>query len=46
MAAALCVAKDVGVKKGKRGEKKQPWWKRRTERYITNLRREMNILEW
>ena len=46
MAAALWVAKDVGVKKGKRGEKKQLWWKRRTERYITNLRREINILEW
>ena len=31
MAAALWVAKEVGVKKGKIGEKKEPWWKRRIE---------------
>ena len=27
MAASLWVATDVGVKKGKRGEKKEPCWK-------------------
>ena len=30
MAAALWVAKEVGLKKGKR-EKMEPWWKRRIE---------------
>ena len=37
MAAALWVAKEIGVKKGKIGEKKEPWWKRRIESDITNL---------
>ena len=37
-AAALWMAKEVGVKQGKRGEKKDPWWKR-IERDITNLKR-------
>ena len=45
MAAALWVAKEVEVKKGKRGEKKEPWWKRRIESDITNLRRDINRLE-
>ena len=31
MAAALWVAKEVGMRKDKRGEKNEPWWKRRTE---------------
>ena len=44
-AAALGVAKDVGVKKSKRGEQKEPWWKRRTESDITNLRRNIKRLE-
>ena len=46
MEAALCVAIEVGVKKGKRREKKgkrrekkEPWWKRRIESDITSLRR-------
>ena len=43
--AALWVVKEVGVKKGKVGEKKEPWWKRRIESYITNLRRDINRLE-
>ena len=30
MAAAVWFAKEVGVKKDKIGEKKEPWWKRRT----------------
>ena len=42
MAAALWVATDVGVKKGKIGEKKESWWKRRVEIDITNLRRDIN----
>ena len=39
------VAKEVGVKKGKTGEKKEPWWRRRIESDITNLRRDINRLE-
>ena len=45
MATTLWVLKQVGVKKGKRGEKKEPWWKRITESDITNLRRDINRLE-
>ena len=45
MAAAFWVAKEVGVKKGKIGEKKEPWWKKRIESVITNLRRDINRLE-
>ena len=45
MAAALWIAKEVGVKKGKRGEKKEPSWKIRIESDITNLRRDINRLE-
>ena len=45
MAAASWVAKEVGVKKGKIGEKREPWWKRRIESDITNLRRDINRLE-
>ena len=45
MAAAFWVAKEVGVKKGKIGEKKEPWWKKRIESDITNLRRDINRLE-
>ena len=35
----------VGVKKSKRGEEKEPWWKRRIESDITNLRRNIKKLE-
>ena len=45
MATALWVAKKVGVKKSKRGEKKEPWWKRSIESDITNLKRDINRLE-
>ena len=45
MAAALWIAKVVGVKKGSRGEKKESWWKTRIEDVITNLRRDINRLE-
>ena len=37
MSAALQVAKVVGVKKGKIGEKKEPWWKSRIESDTNNL---------
>ena len=36
MAVALWVTKEIGVKKGKRGEKNDLWWKRRID--ITNVR--------
>ena len=47
MAAALWVAKEVGVMKDKIGEKKEEskWWKRRIESDITNMRRGINKLE-
>ena len=45
MAAALWPAKEAGVKKGKIGVKKGPWWKRRIERGITSLRSYINRLE-
>ena len=45
MAAALWIAKEVGIKKGKIGEKKEPWWKRRIESDITNLRGDINRLQ-
>ena len=45
MTATHWVAKEVGVKKGKTGEKKEPWWKRRIESDITNLRRDINKVE-
>ena len=40
----LWAAKELGVKKGKRGEKK-PWWKRKIESDIINLTRYINKLE-
>ena len=45
MAAALWLAKEVGVKKGKRGEKKEPWCKRKIESDITKLRKDIKRLE-
>ena len=45
MAAAVWVAKEVGVKKDKRRkEEKEPWWKR-IESDITNLKEDINRLE-
>ena len=44
MAAALWVSKEFGEKKDKIGERKEPWWKRRIESDITNLRRDINRL--
>ena len=45
IAAVLWIAKEVGAMKGKRGEKKEPWWRRRIESDITNLKRNINRLE-
>ena len=46
MAAAVWVAKEVGVKKDKRRkEEKEPQWKRRIESDITNLKEDINRLE-
>ena len=45
IAATLWFTKEVAVQKGERGEKKEPWWKRRIESDITNLRRHVNRLE-
>ena len=45
MAAALWLAKEVAVKKGTRGEKKEPWWKRKIESDITKLRKDIKRLE-
>ena len=45
MTAALWFAKEVGVEKGKKVEKKEPWWKRGIKSDITNLRRTINRLE-
>ena len=45
LTAALWVAKEVGAKKYKIGEKKELWWKRRTEGDITKLRRDSSRLE-
>ena len=42
MAADLWVAKEVGIKKNKKGEKEEPCWKRRIKSDITNLRRDIN----
>ena len=45
MVVAIWSAKEVGVNKGKRGEKKELWWKGIIERDITNLRRDINRLK-
>ena len=45
MAAALWVAKEVGVKKDNTGEKKEPQWKRTFESDKKSLRRDINRLE-
>ena len=46
LTAAWWVAKEVGLKEGKKeGSKKEPWWKRRIEKDIDCLRRDVNRLE-
>ena len=44
-AAGVWVADQLGLKKYKRGKKKDPWWKRRIEEYIKQLKKDINILE-
>ena len=39
---ALWVTKEVGVKEGERGEKKEPLWKRKIKSDFTNLKRDIN----
>ena len=45
MTVALWVTKEVGVKEGKRGEKKEPLWKRKIKSDFTNLKRDINRVE-
>ena len=44
-AASLWVAKQLGLKAVKKGKKQDPWWKRRIEGDIKNLKKDISILE-
>ena len=44
-AAGVWVADQLGLKKYEGGKKKDPWWKRRIEEDIKQLRKDINILE-
>ena len=44
-AAGVWVADQLGLKKYKGGKKKYPWWKRRIEEDIKQLKKDINILE-
>ena len=44
-AATVWVAEQLGIKKVEFREKREPWWKRRIERDVKQLRQESNILE-
>ena len=44
-AAAVWVADELGLKKFKQGKKKEPWWKRRIEGDIKQLKKDINLLE-
>ena len=44
-AAGIWVADQLGLKKSEDGKKKDPWWKRRIEEDIKQLRKDINILE-
>ena len=44
-AASVWVADRLGLKQYKGGRKKDPWWKRRIERDIEQLRKDINLLE-
>ena len=44
-AASLWVAKQLGLKTVKKGKKQDPWWKRRIEGDIKNLKKDISILE-
>ena len=44
-AAGVWVADQLGLKKYEGGKKKHPWWKRRTEEDIKQLKKNINILK-
>ena len=44
-AAGLWVAKQLGLKTVKKGKKQDPWWKRRIEGDMKNLKKDISILE-
>ena len=44
-AAGVLVADQLGLKKSEGGKKKDPWWKRRIEEDIKQLRNDINILK-
>ena len=44
-AAGVWVADQLGLKKYQDGKKKDPWWKRRIEKDMKQLRKDINILE-
>ena len=44
-AAGVWVADQLGLKKYEGGKKKDPWWKRRIEEDIKQLKKDINILE-
>ena len=44
-AAGVWVADQLGLKKYEGGKKKDPWWKRRVEEDVKQLKKDINILE-
>ena len=44
-AAGVWVADQLGLKKYEGGKKKDPWWKRRIEEDIKQLKKDISILE-
>ena len=44
-AAGVWVADQLGLKKYESGKKKDPWWKRRVEEDVKQLKKDINILE-
>ena len=44
-AEGVWVADQLGLKKYEGGQKKEPWWKRRIEEDIKQLKKDTNILE-
>ena len=44
-AAGVWVADQLGLKKNEGGKKKDPWWKRRIEEDIKQLKKDINIFE-
>ena len=44
-AAGVLVADQLGLRKSEGGKKKDPWWKRRIEEDIKQLRNDINILK-